>query len=165
MDSFALIIFGITSNLAQIKLLPALYDMEEKGLLPKGMTVVGISRKEMSDAELKAYVHSVLHLDNIHHKHEIKEQIFQRLCSRFKYLGGQIESQDLYEKLGQILKHDNRIFYLATYPELYTQVFENLQKNNLNKQKNGWVRLMIEKPIGHDLKSARELNHLLQYLN
>lgn len=162
MDSFALVIFGITSNLAQIKLIPALYDMEEKGLLPEGMTIVGIARKEMSDEQFQNYIHTTLHLENIHHKHEIKEAVFRKLCQRFKYLSGQIQSQPLYEKLAKFLKHNNRIFYLATYPELYREVFENLKTNGLNKQNGGWVRLMIEKPIGHDLPSAKTLNDLLK---
>lgn len=161
MEPFALTIFGITSNLAQIKLIPALYDMEEKGILPEGMTIIGIARKEMSDEEFKTYLHSVLHLENIHHQHDIKEQIFQKLYQRFKYLSGQIQELNLYENLSKLLNHKNRIFYLATYPELYAEVFKNLQKNKLNAQNGGWVRLMIEKPIGHDLKSARELNNLL----
>ncbi|MCL5784223.1 MAG: glucose-6-phosphate dehydrogenase [Patescibacteria group bacterium] len=161
MESFALTIFGITSNLAQIKLIPALYDMEEKGILPDNMTIVGIARTAMSEMEFKNYIHSVLHLENIHHKHEIKEQVFQKLYKRLKYLNGQINDQNLYERLTKLLDRKNRIFYLATYPELYIQVFENLQKNKLNIQQDGWVRLMIEKPIGHDLKSAQELNKLL----
>jgi len=161
MDSFALIIFGITSNLAQIKLIPALYDMEEKGILPKDMSIVGIARKEMSTEGFKNYINTTLHLENIHHKHEIKEQVFKKLCKKLQYINDQIQDQKLYEKLSNILKHDNRIFYLATYPELYHQIFENLQKNNLNKQDKGWVRLMIEKPIGSDLLSAKALNKLL----
>lgn len=161
MEDYALVIFGITGNLAQIKLIPALYDMEEKGLLPPRVTVIGIARKEMSEAEFKNYIHTILHLGNIHHKHEIKDHIFQKLCQRFKYLSGQIQDQKLYEKLTKNLKQGNRIYYLATYPELYHLVFENLRKNNLNKQTKGWVRLMIEKPIGHDTSSAKALNQLL----
>ncbi len=161
MDPFVLVIFGITSNLAQIKLIPALYDMEEKGLLPEKMTIIGISRREMSDSSFKEYVNSVLHLENIHHKHEIKEVTFKKFCSRLRYLTGSVEDQQLYEKLSKFLDHNNRIFYLATYPDLYQYVFENLQKNKLNKQNGGWVRLMIEKPIGNDLPSAKALNNLL----
>lgn len=161
MDSFALVIFGITSNLVQKYLIQVLYDMEEKGLLPEGMSIVGIARKPMSDSEFKDYIHNTLHLENIHHKHEIKEAVFQKLCQRLKYISGQIQDRIVYESLVKYLKHDNRIFYLATYPELYKAVFDNLQKNNLNKQNGGWVRLMIEKPIGHDLPSAKALNELL----
>lgn len=161
MESFALVIFGITSNLAQIKLIPALYDMEEKGLLPKSMDILGIARRQMQNEDFKNYIHTTLHLENIHHKHEIKEQVFRTLCKRLKYISGQIQDQELYKELGKYLKHDNRIYYLATYPELYHQVFKNLQKNRLNTQLKGWVRLMIEKPIGHDLPSAKALNQLL----
>ncbi|MBI2019959.1 glucose-6-phosphate dehydrogenase [Candidatus Daviesbacteria bacterium] len=161
MESFALVIFGITSNLAQIKLIPALYDMEEKNLLPADMTILGIARREMSDQTLKEYVHKVLHLENVHHQHEIKEDIFSKLCKRLKYLSGEIQDPALYKKLQNYLKHDNRIYYLATYPDLYHYIFENLQKYKLNLQNSGWVRLMIEKPIGSDLPSAKALNQLL----
>ena len=73
--SFALIIFGITGNLAQIKLIPALYDMAEKGLLPEKMTIVGIARKVMNSADFKKYISEVLHMQNVHHQHEIKESV------------------------------------------------------------------------------------------
>lgn len=161
MNSFALVIFGITSNLAQKYLLPTLYDMEEKGLLPKDMTIVGISRKKMSDDDLRKYVHEVLHQENIHHKHQIKEVIFKKLCARVNYIDGEIQDSNLYARLKDSLKHDNRIYYLATYPDLYHYMFENLQKHQLNIQNKGWSRLMIEKPIGHDLASAIALNSLL----
>lgn len=161
MDSFALVIFGITGNLAQKYLIPTLYDMEEKNLLPKGVIVVGIARRQMSDSDLKKYIHQVLHQENIHHKHKIEEGVFKKLCARINYISGEIEDHNLYAKLKDFLKHDNRIYYLATYPDLYHYIFENLQKLELNKQNSGWVRLMIEKPIGYDLPSAKALNELL----
>lgn len=169
MDSFALIIFGITGNLAQIKLIPALYDMAAKDLLPKGMVVLGIARKQMTKVEFQKYIYSVLHLENVHHKHPIKEEIFKKLCQRIYYLNGRVDDENFYPDLKQYLtrlakkgfKVKGRIYYLATYPALYRHIFEGLRKNNLNKQNNGWVRLMIEKPIGHDLKSAKTLNSLL----
>jgi glucose-6-phosphate 1-dehydrogenase len=161
MENYTLVIFGITSNLAQIKLIPALYDMEEKGLLPANTKVIGIARKEMSKKDLDEYLGLVLHLKNIHHSHEIKEEIVKKLCSRFNYESGEIEKEFLYTKLKSAIKTKNRIFYLATYPELYHLIFEHLSKNKLNKQVSGWVRLMIEKPIGHDLPSAQALNKLL----
>lgn len=160
MDSFALIIFGITGNLAQIKLIPALYDMAEKGLLQKGMSIVGIARGEMSKKEFENYFYQILKKENIHHRHGINEDVFKKLCSRLHYLSGEITDPNFYPKLKKI-HSGNRIYYLATYPDLYQHVFKNLQKQGLNKQDRGWVRLMIEKPIGHDLKSAKALNTLL----
>lgn len=169
MDSFALIIFGITGNLAQIKLIPVLYDMVEKGFLPEGMVIVGVGRKQMTKEEFQNYFHRTLHLENIHHKHEIKEDVFKKLCQRIHYIDGNADSKDFYPRLKKFLQTlekegfhcNNRIYYLATYPNLYSHIFEGLKRNDLNKQNNGWVRLMIEKPIGYDLESAKDLNHLL----
>lgn len=169
MDSFALIIFGITGNLAQIKLIPVLYDMAEKDLLPKGMVIIGIARKPMTKEEFQKYFHETLHLENIHHKHPIKEDVFKKLCKRLHYVSGEVDDLNFYLRLKEYLnnlikrgfKCNNRIYYLATYPNLYRHIFEGLRKNGLNKQNAGWVRLMIEKPIGHDLASSRQLNKLL----
>ncbi|MBI2022832.1 glucose-6-phosphate dehydrogenase [Candidatus Daviesbacteria bacterium] len=169
MEPFALIIFGITSNLSQIKLIPALYDMEEKGFLPKDMSIIGNARKPMSREEIQKFVFEVLQKENKHHKHEIKEDMFKRLSQRFYYIDGHLDDPDFYPRLKDFLKKktkmgtpcNNLIFYLATYPELYHHIFKNLHSVGLNIEKNGFVRLMIEKPIGHDLKSAKELNSLL----
>lgn len=169
MDSFALIIFGITGNLAQIKLLPALYDMEEKGLLPKKMAIIGIARKLMTKEQIKKHLSSALHTENKHHPHLIKEAIFNKLFQRLHYINGDLDNSEFYLRLKQYLEQlrnqgiscDNRIYYLATYPDLYADVFNNLKKHGLSEQVDGWVRLMIEKPIGNDLPSAKTLNTLL----
>ena len=164
MDSFALVIFGITGNLAQIKLIPALYDMAEKGLLPKNMSVVGIARKVMNRDDFKKHFYDSLKTQNIHHQHEIKEEVFKDLADRIHYIDGHLDEPSFYKRLNEFLDkkgYKNRIYYLATYPDLYSHVFENLQKLGMNQQKSGWIRLMIEKPIGDNLKSAQSLNKLL----
>jgi len=166
MDSFALIIFGITSNLAEIKLIPALYDMAEKGVLPKKISIIGISRRSFTPAEFKEYITKVLYIKNIHHQHPIKEEVVEDLLKRFHYIQGPLDDSTFYLRLKSFLDKKgaechNRIYYLATYPDLYHYVFENLQKNKMNLQTKGWVRLMIEKPIGHDLQSAKDINNLL----
>ena len=169
MDSFALIIFGITSNLARKYLIPALYDMSEKGELPKSMSIIGTARSPMSKTVFKNYLYSVLTTRNIHHQHEIKKEPFEKLVELFYYFDGDLTNSDFYQKLNDYLekptkeseKRKNKIYYLATFPNLYHFIFENLQKQGMNKQEKGWARLMIEKPIGHDLKSAKALNKLL----
>ena len=169
MNSFALVIFGITGNLAQKYLIQVLYDMAEKEILPEKMAIIGIARGPMTKEEFEDYFHKALHLENIHHKHEIKEEVFKKLSKRLHYIHGEFDDPQFYPKLKSYLNNltkkgfhcNNRIYYLATYPQLYPDVFEGLRKNNLNKQNGGWVRLMIEKPIGHDLNSARKLNKLL----
>lgn len=160
-ESLDLIIFGITSNLAQIKLIPALYDMAEKDLLPDGMIIYGNARSSLSKNEFDSYITKVLYTENIHHKHPIKPDVLKKLLSKFEYIAGHLDDPSFYADLKKKLNTRNKIFYLATYPDLYHDIFENLQKIGLNKEDKGFSRLMVEKPIGTDLKSAKALNILL----
>lgn len=168
MESFVFVIFGITSNIAQKYSIPALYDMMEKNLLPKDMVIVGTARSPMSKTEIENYVKKVLETDNIHHKHQIKRQVCQKLAQKIHYVDGHLDDSQFYPKLKHSIKEltkntncQNIIYYLATYPELYQYIFDNLQKNGMNKQHRGFVKLMIEKPIGTDFKSAQNINNLL----
>ncbi len=166
MDSFTLVIFGITSNLAQKYILHTLYDMEEKGLLPEDAQIIGNARSPKTDQEIKDYISEALNIDNKHHKHPIKQEILERLLNKIKYLNGHLDDPSFYSRLKSTLEilgpsGKNKIFYLATLPELYSDIFDNLQKIGLNSQKEGWTRLMVEKPVGHDLSSAKQINQLL----
>ena len=166
MDSFALIIFGITSNLAQKYILPVLYDMAQRDELPKKMPIIGTARRPLNREGFRKYVYEAVHAENIHHKHPIEKHVLENLLKRMHYLEGSLDNPSFYIKIKKFLdrsgqEYNNKIYYLATYPELYHHIFENLQKNKMHQQNGGWVRLMIEKPIGHDLKSARLLNNLL----
>lgn len=168
-ESFTLIIFGITSNLAQKYIIQALYDMEEKDVLPKNMTIVGNARRKLTDLEFKNFIRDALNKENRHHQHEIKEEIVEKLLKKMHYLDGYLDNPDYYARLKENLDKiaqgtqgkDDRIYYLATYPDLYPSIFENLKKYDLTQEDKGFVRLMIEKPLGHDLESAREINELL----
>lgn len=159
-----LVIFGITSNLAQKYLIPALYDLEEFNLLPHDLKILGIARSPKTNEQLKEFIKTTLNLDNRHHQHEIKEDIFQRLCAKIKYIDGHLDNPKFYLKLNDFLQTGpafNTIFYLATFPNLYQTIFQNLNESKLSNEINGWVRLMVEKPIGSDLESAKEINQLL----
>lgn len=165
MDNFSLVIFGITSNLAQIKLIPALYDMEKNGLLPLGARVIGIARKPMDQSEIDVLIKTALQTENRHHTHTIDEQVQRKLINRFTHIAGAVQNHLTYKTLISTLKNsetDNCIYYLATFPDLYPTIFDQLNTHGLLKPKQGWARLMIEKPIGNDLASARQLNDLLQ---
>ena len=174
MDPFALIIFGITGNLSAIKLLPALYDLEEHGLLPEEVTIIGTARDAISREDFAKLFDNALHQENRHHQHPINPEVAKKLLSRISYMHGDLTDPKFYSKLKTELDQKqnscpscrNRIFYLATYPNLYQTIFSNLRATKLNNQDEGWSRLMIEKPIGHDLASAKELDKLLnQYFN
>lgn len=173
-ESFTLIIFGITSNLAQKYIIQALYDMEEKQVLPENMKIIGNARRELTADEFKDFVREALSKENIHHKHEIKKEVTERLLKKMLYVPGYLDNplyyEDLRKKLDKIADStkgkNDRIYYLATYPDLYPNIFENLKKQGLTDETHGFVRLMIEKPIGHDFKSAKEINGLLaKYFN
>lgn len=161
MEPFSLVIFGITGNLTQKYLLPALYDMEEKNSLPN-VQILGIARGVKTQKELAEYIQKVLHQDNLHHKHEIRGEVVGRLLKKISYVQGDIGNPELYKALSKQVQHKNTIFYLATYPDLYETVFENLKQHKLNSQSGGWSRIMVEKPVGHNLASAKKINHLLQ---
>ena len=170
MEPFSLVIFGITSNLAQLKLIPALYDLEAKKLLPADANIIGIGRRILSPKDFQNYIRQVLSDENHNHKHSIKAKIVDILIKKMRYINGDFESESSRDVLYQKLKRfhdkkgaccDNRLYYLATYPVFYASIFDSLQKFGLNKHDKGWVRVMIEKPIGHNLASAKKLDKLL----
>lgn len=168
MDSLTFVIFGITSNLSQIYLIHALYDLAAKNLLPENLKIIGISRTPQAKGEIEDFFKKVLHTENRHHLHEIDQTVFNNLYQKFYHLNGQLEDPKFYLSLKNYIDElnpgtvkKNIIYYLATYPDLYKNIFENIKSQGLSEEKNGWVRLLIEKPIGNDLNSAKELNELL----
>lgn len=168
-DNFTLIIFGITSNLAQKYIIHALYDMEEKDVLPKNMTIIGNARRKLTDVEFEKYIFETLNNGNRHHQHPIDKDVAAKLFKRMSYLDGYLDDPAYYQLLKKTLDQqekstpgkDDRIYYLATYPDLYQSIFENLKSNDLTKEDNGFVRIMVEKPLGNDYESAKQINDML----
>ncbi len=132
----SLIIFGITSDLAIKKLLPAITKLHQRGILPQEFKIIGIGRRDFSSSELEK---------------------LQQMNKEFVYIQQDMSEDNLYQKIeAEIADYPNRLFYLSTFPNLYPSIIDSLQKNNLN-QSSGWVRIMIEKPIGEDLSSSEHL--------
>ncbi len=158
MEAYNFIVFGITSNLSQLKIIPALYDLESQNLLHKDTKVIGIGRK---DINISDFVKEVLNTPNRHHQHSINPEIIKKLSMRFDYCREDIKHEDdaVYKKL--VRRRGNTLFYLATYPELYKGIFDSLEKYGLNNFRGGWTKIVIEKPIGHDYESSHALNKLL----
>lgn len=132
-------------------------------MLPEGMKILGNARNPISREELENFIKEALAKDNRHHQHEIKQEVFENLLKRIDYIEGHTDDQNFYPKLKEKLEslggsNSVRIFYLATYPKLYPEIFKNLESVSLNE---GSVRLVIEKPFGNDLQSAKELDELL----
>ncbi|MGI5840857.1 MAG: glucose-6-phosphate dehydrogenase [Patescibacteria group bacterium] len=160
MKKFLIVVFGITSNLAKVKLIPALFELFAKGYV-KDVCIIGLSHRERSREDYKRLV-----------RESIKEKVrgcrnedVEEFLSKFQFLSGDVENSKLYEDLKESIyingECDNRIFYLATHPNLYGSIFKFLNKSGLTNKSQGRSRLMIEKPLGYDLESAKKLNMLL----
>ena len=150
-----IVVFGASGDLTQRKLLPALANLFRRDLLGEGFFCVGCGRKKLTDDDFrKIAAQSAANLSN------------GEFFNRFYYVAGDYSDAKLYESLAQRIGEINKngtgiIFYLAVPPSLYPVVAEKLGQIGLNKQNNGFVRLVVEKPFGRDLKSAKELNDCL----
>jgi glucose-6-phosphate 1-dehydrogenase len=158
-------IFGAAGDLAHRMILPALYEIEEAGQLPKGTIILGVDRgRDMDDESFRKYAHDTLreHLGN--DKKKIGSWCNKRL---FYQAMGQSTAKDyagLSERLKKLEKAHklpgNRVFYLALPPPAFGPTITALGEAGLHASE-GWTRLVIEKPFGHDLKSAQALNDLV----
>jgi glucose-6-phosphate 1-dehydrogenase len=165
----AMVIFGASGDLTHRKLIPALFDLFEAGLLSKHFAVVGFSRSPLSDEDFRRSAREGIEQ---YTNHSVPGEAWQEFCKGLHYTPGQFDDPTSYESLRQRLAdidaerktQGNRIFYLATPPELFPVITAHLGDAKLNHRQNdhGFVRLVIEKPFGTDLQTARELNHAIQ---
>lgn len=160
-----LVIFGASGDLTERKLIPALYDLKTQNLLPDKFAVLGVSRTEMSDDDFREKMKSAIH-EFLDDKSIINEKTINEFASSLHYISINTSSQDDYGKLNtRLLDLDkeyqtkgNFLFYLSTPPNLYETIVKNLGTYELHKQETGWRRIIIEKPFGYDLESAKSLN-------
>jgi glucose-6-phosphate 1-dehydrogenase len=145
----ALVIFGITGDLARKQTFRSLYRLERRGLL--GVPVLGVARQDWSDAELRSRARDAIEQTG----EDLDDAVFERFAGRLSYVGGDFDGEQMYSTLARALgdRHDPT-FYLETPPSLFATVVEGL--GNANLVSNG-QRVVVEKPFGHDLQSAREL--------
>jgi glucose-6-phosphate 1-dehydrogenase len=161
-----LVIFGASGDLTKRKLIPALYSLEIQNLLPERFAIVGASRTESGDDNFRDILNEGLQKYS-------KDYDASKAAGFLKKIYYQdVDAQDagsyknLTDKLSGLKKTlnigGNTIFYLSIPPSLYGIIPQNLAKNNLHDQNDGWKRVIIEKPFGYDLQSAIELNAILQ---
>jgi glucose-6-phosphate 1-dehydrogenase len=163
-DPCAIVMFGASGDLARRKLMPSLYELARRSLLAPRFRLLGFARTEMSNEKFRDTAGESLAKDATGAKDEKPEDFLKHLeymsgdyddPAAFKRLSERLEKVDGEYKLG-----GNRLFYLATPPEVYPRVVHQLNEAGLAKKKGekSWTRLIIEKPFGHDRESARELN-------
>ncbi|MEE9313467.1 MAG: glucose-6-phosphate dehydrogenase [Rhizobiaceae bacterium] len=156
-DPFDYIIFGGTGDLAQRKLLPALYHRERDEQLPNDARFIGVSRSARSQKEYQQFAREALQK---YVKDELRdEKSLERFIARLDYLQIDVMSDDGWPELKNLLDKENdgriRAYYLAVGPSLFGPISERLEKFDLIDDRS---RLVIEKPLGHDLASAKKLN-------
>jgi glucose-6-phosphate 1-dehydrogenase len=166
-----IVIFGASGDLARRKLVPALHTLGCEDLLPATSQVVGVARSPLSDEEFRDRLYTGVE-EYARHKPGICKLWFT-FEGRHSYLAGEYDDPQTYQRLAERLAHfdaekgtaGNRLFYLATPPTLYSLIIEQLGQAGLNRSPGagegrdpGWTRIIIEKPFGRDLESARRLN-------
>jgi glucose-6-phosphate 1-dehydrogenase len=163
----ALVIFGVTGDLARKKLMPAIYDLANRGLLPPTFSLIGFARRDWGHAEFSREVYDAV---KEHSRTPFREEVWDRLDEGIRFVRGTFDDETAFQRLAETLdKLDaergtggNHAFYLAIPPKDFPVVCDQLCKSGLARQHEGrWNRVVIEKPFGHDLKSARELNSVV----
>jgi glucose-6-phosphate 1-dehydrogenase len=179
----AMVIFGITGDLAHRKLLPALYNLYVTRQLPGGFSVIGFARRPFSDEELRAQVKESVEKFS-RNKPSQRPSVWESFAEGLFYVQGNFDDAKGFKALAQKLKEideqrgtgGNRVYYLSTPPEFYEHIIGHLGASGLANRRiafsmgefmrapratqadTSWRRIIIEKPFGHDLASAQELN-------
>jgi glucose-6-phosphate 1-dehydrogenase len=159
----AVVIFGATGDLTHRKLVPALYNLQRERLLPPGFSVVGFARRDWSD---EFFRNSLLEDARKFSRSGVNDALWQSFAEGISYVQAPFDDPNGYVALAKRLEEldeqrgtsGNRLFYLATPPESYATIIQQLGAAGLNRSERGWVRIIIEKPFGRDLASARALN-------
>lgn len=164
---FAFVIFGGSGDNSYQKIYPALYDIAEKKLFPEKFAIIATGRRYTQEEFYEFFQHS-LTSDNRHHKHSVDNEFFRFLQKHIYFYPGDNNKPEFYEGLKNYLNKlikeglpcQNRLFYLGLPQSIYPTVFENLKKSGLYKSSGGWTRILVEKPIGSDLTSAKRYNKI-----
>jgi glucose-6-phosphate 1-dehydrogenase len=158
-----LVVFGATGDLARRKLLPALYNLAHDGSLPERFGLIGVARSEQPDEEFRELAReSIQRFSRRRHDPDVLEG----LLAAMRYVPGTFDDDSVYGAIDHTLEeldHEagvqlNRIFYLSTAPEFFPVICERLGAAGLNRAEKAETRIVIEKPFGYDLASARRLN-------
>jgi glucose-6-phosphate 1-dehydrogenase len=164
----ALVVFGITGDLARKKLLPAVYDLHSRGLLPTDFVLVGFARRDWSDGDFEDMAREAARTGA---RTPWREEVWSRLAGNIRFLPGSFDDDNAFDELAETLDQmrdsrgikGNAAFYLSIPPSAFPLVLKQLQRTGMadNRKSGGWRRVVVEKPFGTDLESSRELNDLV----
>src|SRR4051812_34503370 len=164
-----IVIFGATGDLTKRKLIPALYNIAADGELPPAVTVVGFARRPKTDEQFRKEQEEETRQ---HSRQTVRDEIWNTFSKSVFYHQSEFHDasgyKSLAERLDQIDRErgtgGNRLFYLAAAPDQFEPILKNLKESGLSKAADGsWARVIIEKPFGTDLESARTLNEIVRH--
>jgi len=173
-DPCSVVMFGVTGDLAHRKLIPALYDLGCHGVLPAGTTLVGYGRRELSDAQFRDLLQGAI--DDHYGVEGVDGDVCRLVLEAPRYVQGEFDDPEGFARLAALLdeldrqgSRGNRMFYLATPPSQFPVLVEQLGAAGLARPgagrdpggPRGWTRVVIEKPFGRDLETARELDRVI----
>ncbi|MDM7856312.1 glucose-6-phosphate dehydrogenase [Cellulomonas alba] len=162
-----LVIFGVTGDLARKKLMPAVYDLTNRGLLPPGFALTGFARRDWATQDFAQIVHDSVK-ENA--RTPFREATWRQLSEGIRFVQGTFDDDDAFDRLRDTVEDldvhrgtgGNHAFYLSVPPSAFPVVCKQLARSGLSQPHDGkWRRVVIEKPFGHDLASARELQDIV----
>jgi glucose-6-phosphate 1-dehydrogenase len=164
----ALVIFGVTGDLSRKKLLPAVYDLANRGLLPPGFVVLGFARRDWGDGDFESLAYEAAQKGA---RTPWRDDVWQRLASQMQFVPGAFDDDAAFDNLATTLDEvrerngiaGNAAFYFSIPPAAFPVVLNQLNRTGMadNAKSGGWRRVVVEKPFGHDLGSAMGLNQLV----
>ncbi|WP_415646480.1 glucose-6-phosphate dehydrogenase [Stackebrandtia soli] len=164
----ALVIFGVTGDLARKKLIPALYDLANRGLLPAAFVIVGFARRDWDSGEFEELAKEAARRGA---RTPWRDSVWSRLAGTFKFVPGSFDDDEAFDTLNSTLEElksshaigGNAAFYFSIPPTAFPTVLRQLDRTGAadNSKSGGWRRVVVEKPFGNDLTSARELDDLV----
>jgi glucose-6-phosphate 1-dehydrogenase len=165
-DPCVMVIFGAAGDLTARLLIPALYNLSRANLLPKEFAVLGVARAQMSDEDFRKRIFEDV---KAYCGDCADDKDWDSFAKRFYYFAGDFNNDQLYTQIKdrlakidqELSAHQNVFFYMATAPSYFGSIVEKLAAAGLMEQNTHWRRVIIEKPFGHDLESAKELNQKL----
>jgi glucose-6-phosphate 1-dehydrogenase len=159
----ALVIFGATGDLAHRKLLPALYNLAHEGSLPESFELIGIARREQAHEDFRRIARESIERFS---RRRPDPEVLNALLADVRFVPGTFDDDRIYHELESTLQEFDeragrplaRVFYLSTAPQFFPLIAGKLGAAGLNRTTGAQVRIVVEKPFGYDLASARELN-------
>ena len=167
-----LVLFGVTGDLSRKKLMPAIYDLANRGLLPPGFSLVGFARRDWEHEDFAQVTHDAV---KAHARTPFNDTVWQQLAEGIRFVPGEFADDAAFDRLAETVAGldtergtgGNYAFYLSVPPKFFPNVVAQLKRSGLSSPQAGpdghrpWRRVVIEKPFGHDLASAQELNEIV----